>query len=186
MGERAMTPAEKMRAYRARKAAKEFGNQPPVTKSGKAAQIDPATFANAIAPLAARIRELEASNAELAAELDRERGRAKMFEEGLKNAQRQMRAGSTPKAAKPPLPPDEARDRRIKALTTQVRNLRQEIGHLIGAPKFTTIRMSAPLVREMRSALHPDRAAGDAKRQRRLEQLSQEFNSFTFVDEAKI
>jgi len=45
IGERAMTAAEKMRRYRARK----FGNRPPVTKS-----------AATVAKLAARIRELEA------------------------------------------------------------------------------------------------------------------------------
>jgi|SRR6516225_3265543 hypothetical protein len=100
-----MTPAEKMRRYRARK----FGNKPPVTKSHAA-----------VAPLEARIRELEA-------ELVHERTRTKMLESGLQNLRRQQRVERPPKAAKPPLPPDEARDQRIKALTTQVRNLKTEL-----------------------------------------------------------
>jgi hypothetical protein len=45
LGERAMTPAEKMRRYRARK----FGNRPPITK---------AALAGVAEMLAARIREL--------------------------------------------------------------------------------------------------------------------------------
>jgi hypothetical protein len=35
--------------------------------------------------------------------------------------------GNKPKAAKPPLPPDEARDRRIKALATENRNLKAKL-----------------------------------------------------------
>jgi hypothetical protein len=68
--------------------------------------------------------------AELEAELARERNRSKMLEEGLKVAQRQVRATSQPKPAKPPLPPDEARERRIKALTTEVRNLKGAMHNL--------------------------------------------------------
>src|ERR1700745_2246520 len=69
------------------------------------------------AKLEAELAALKTENARLEAELKRERSRASMFEVGLKRAQQQAR----PKAAKAPLPPDEARERRIKALTTQVR-----------------------------------------------------------------
>jgi hypothetical protein len=151
IGERAMTAAEKMRRYRARK----FGNKPPVTKS-TATQIDPAAtrqrIDSAIAPLEARVRELEA-------ELARERGRAKMLEEGLKLAQRQARAASPPKAAKPPLPPDEARDRRIKALTTENQNLKAKLRYM--ADRYndglaTAGGMSFKTQSAIAKVLHPD------------------------------
>src|SRR5262249_6309501 len=107
IGERAMTAAEKQRRYRERK----FGNRPPVTKPSAAAAAN----------LEARIRQLEAG-------LVHERTRIKMLEAGLQAARRAERQRvESPKASKPLLPPDEARDRRIKALTTQVRNLRTEL-----------------------------------------------------------
>ena len=66
------------------------------------------------AKLKAEVARLTDELAGLKDELKSERGRAKMLEEGLKVAQRQMRTASQPKVAKPSLPPDEARDRRIK------------------------------------------------------------------------
>jgi hypothetical protein len=40
------------------------------------------------------------------------------------------RRAAKPKAEKPPLPPDEERERKIKGLTTANRNLRQKIRHM--------------------------------------------------------
>jgi hypothetical protein len=40
------------------------------------------------------------------------------------------RRAAKPKAEKPPLPQDEARDRRIKALTTEVRDLKAQLRHM--------------------------------------------------------
>jgi hypothetical protein len=166
IGKRAMSGAERIRRWR-----EKHPKKPTPEKGGIAAAL-----------LRARVHELEG-------ELELERQRRKEAEDRLLTQTMDFRAELArrqSRAARPPLPPDEARDRRIRALTTQVRNLRQHIARLINSPRFKTIRMSAQLVREMRSALHPDRAAGDPKRRRRLEQLSQEFNSFTFVHEEKI
>jgi hypothetical protein len=52
-------------------------------------------------------------------------------------AQAQQRAAK-PKAEKPPLPPDEAAARRIKALNTRVRNLEHVLASRIGWMDFQT------------------------------------------------
>jgi cell division septum initiation protein DivIVA len=67
--------------------------------------------------------------------------------------------GAKPKAEKAPLPPDEVRERRIKALTTQVRNLKQlvsmheqhyaeAVAKVGGLPRSTKIAVD--------KVLHPD------------------------------
>jgi hypothetical protein len=69
----------------------------------------------------ARIRELEA-------ELARERTRIEILQDGLLQvARRQQAASKPPKAANRPLPPDEVRDRQIKALRTEVRSLKGKL-----------------------------------------------------------
>jgi hypothetical protein len=65
--------------------------------------------------------------AQVKAELERERTRAKIIEAALRNHERQQRASTPPKPAKPPLPPDEVRERQIKSLKTRVRNLVWEL-----------------------------------------------------------
>jgi len=107
---------EYMRRRRAEQRAKAKPQPTPLREA--ASQIDPA----AVTKLEARIRELET-------ELARER-KQREDAEGEMLGQRfapKPRAASPPKAAKPPLPPDEVRDRRIKALETANRNLRQRI-----------------------------------------------------------
>jgi hypothetical protein len=117
------------------------------------------------AALEAKIRELEAELArerqrhensdarvrKLEAELARERTRCKMLEEGLVAAPRPRE--SKPKVEKPPLPPDEQRERIIKGLRTQVRNLRAERDYIIstriGVMTFKTQNAIAKV-------LHPD------------------------------
>ena len=62
-------------------------------------------------------------------------------------------------AKKPPLPPDEARDRQIKALKTRVQNLEQELALWYRtANKRPKIIMTKQLYRHIRACLHPDRA----------------------------
>lgn len=107
----------------------------------KAAIADGVTNAKAEAKLAA----LKAENARLKAELERER--------------------SKPKAAKPPLPPDEERDRQIKSLKTRVRNLRIELyaerewhkGKADGSMSFQTMSAIAKI-------LHPDHLPTEEQR----------------------
>jgi hypothetical protein len=146
IGERAMTPAEKQRRYRARK----FGNKPPTPAVAAEAHIRELEehIRKMTASFDAYSREMSARFSKLAdeteqraledtariraleAQLVRERTRIKMLEGGLQAARRAERQRvESPKASKPPLPPDEARDRRIKALTTQNRNLRAELRH---------------------------------------------------------
>jgi len=75
----------------------------------------------------AELTRLKDENTRLKDELKIERNRAKMLEDGFQNLRRQQRAERPPKATKPPLPPDEARERRIKALTTESRNLKAKL-----------------------------------------------------------
>src|SRR5258707_9255168 len=65
-----------------------------------------------------------ALEAELRALRDERAAQAQAFRDGWK------RRAAKPKAEKPPLPPDEARDRRIKALTTETRNLRAQVRYM--------------------------------------------------------
>jgi predicted RNase H-like nuclease (RuvC/YqgF family) len=106
----------------------------------------------------AELAALKTENARLEAELKRERSRAGMFEAGLKLAQRQAR----PKAAKAPLPPDEARERTIKALRTQVRNLKAELRYAymtkVGVMNFATMNVIS-------KALHPDHKPSATERE---------------------
>jgi hypothetical protein len=77
------------------------------------------------------------------------------------------RRPAKPKAEKPPLPPDEERDRRIKALTTENRNLRGKVRHLeqhfedgiahAGGMNFATQSAIA-------KCLHPDHTPSEEQR----------------------
>jgi len=111
----------------------------------RAPQVKPAA-----AELVAEVARFKDEIARLKAELASERGHCKMLEERLK------RAG----AAKPPLPPDEARERKIKALTTQVQNLRAVIQAIV-------LRASIPraTLNAIAKALHPDRKLSEAERE---------------------
>jgi predicted RNase H-like nuclease (RuvC/YqgF family) len=103
-----------------RKAGHERGRaHAPAPRNG--AQIAPVSNGEA------KLARLKDENARLKAELASERGHRKMLEEGLRVLRRQQRGESQSKTAKPPLPPDEARDRRIKALTTENRNLKAKL-----------------------------------------------------------
>jgi hypothetical protein len=102
IGKIAMTATERSHRFRAKQRVGK-----PATKSATKPE------AADTGPLRARIRELEA-------ELSLERTRSKILKASLRDAQR---VENKPKAEKPALPPDEQRDRRIKALTTANLNL---------------------------------------------------------------
>jgi hypothetical protein len=159
-----MTAAEKQRRYRERKAAKEFGNRDTVTKPPPA---NAAPDRDQDIALKARIAELEQERDHYKQKLKSERTRTKLLEEGLRIARRQQRVESKPpKAAKPPLPPDEVRDRKIKAQQTTIQNLRGELRimerHYAEMEKRGI--MSPDAVRAIAKALHPDHAPSEAER----------------------
>ena len=65
------------------------------------------------------------------------------------------RAAGKPTTDKPPLPPDEARDRRIKALSTQVQNLRARIAWYTEQAAKRGI-MTFTAMAAISKALHPE------------------------------
>jgi hypothetical protein len=95
--------AERTRRYRER-----FRHDEPVTKP-KADNAAVDALQKEVTALKARILDLEDANAALRGALAHER--------------KQHAAAAKPKAEKPPLPPDEARERIIKGHRTRVRNL---------------------------------------------------------------
>jgi hypothetical protein len=100
----------------------------------------------------ARIAELEKAGA-AAADGETE-GRAT----GARRFAPQQRA-SRPKVEKPPLPPDEQRDREIKGLRTRVRNLTQELRAFTQYHKDEMARtggMPRPTRIALDKVLHPD------------------------------
>ena len=66
----------------------------------------------------------------------------------------------------------------IKGYQTRVRNLNR---HIRAAEKGKGIIMSKPLFRQIQRYLHPDTAMSDPKEFKRLNELSQEFNSFKIL-----
>jgi len=130
--------------------------------------------------LEARIRELEA---ELARERAEKKGRPLPERLVRKKRKKLERMAPAPAQAE-----EESIDtlraeleqaqRTIKSNNTRIKNFNQRLRALASKK---SIAMSKALVREMRAALHPDRAVDDPRRRKRLEELSQEFNSYTFV-----
>src|SRR5262249_2211051 len=109
------------------------------------------------AKIEAELAGLKAENARLRSELASERSRA----------------ANPPKAAKPPLPPDEARERRIKALTTQVQNLRAVIQAIVGRASMPRATLNA-----IAKALHPDRKLSESERETERETALKLFTSW--------
>jgi hypothetical protein len=142
IGEAAMTSTERSRRYRLRQRATKPATKPDATKCNEMPrnEIPPDTTKSDATKCnetrnesatkfdsgdsAIRIRQLEARIRELETALNIERGRCKVQQEGLENLKRELRAGRAPKPVKPPLPPDEIRDRKIKAQATQIQNLK--------------------------------------------------------------
>jgi hypothetical protein len=176
IGKQAMSGAERTRRYR-----EKFRHSQPVTKQPQAAD----------GALAARVRELEAeierlkgaqakaarldklkprldelelvAIRELKAELARERARRKALAKSLEWWKQQRSPAATPKAEKPPLPPDEARDRQIKSLKTANQNLRQRLAwsERLAQERGT---MSFKAMAAISKALHEDHEPTEAER----------------------
>ena len=66
----------------------------------------------------------------------------------------------------------------LKGYQTRVRNLN---AHNRAVASGKGIRMSKPLFRQIQKYLHPDKAMSDPKEFKRLNELSQEFNSFKIL-----
>jgi hypothetical protein len=112
-----------------------------------------AASGDAVKPLKARIRDLESECAALKAELAEER-HAKLAQAQAFRAESQRRAAK-PKAEKAPLPPDEQREREIKALRTRIRNLLAEHRHM-QALWLSRGLMPERTRRLLAKCLHPD------------------------------
>src|SRR5262249_38298795 len=96
------------------------------------------------AKIEAELAGLRAENARLKSELASERSRT----------------ASPPKAAKLPLPPDEARERAIKGLRTQVQNLKAALTAVVGRASMPRATLNA-----IAKALHPDRKLSESERE---------------------
>jgi hypothetical protein len=107
IGKVAMTGAERTRLYRLKHATAKPAPKPTT-----------AALERELAAAKARIAELEKANAVAAAEIATLKAECWVLRE---------RKPAKPKAEKPPLPPDEQRDRQIKGLTTANRNLRMKL-----------------------------------------------------------
>lgn len=113
-----------------------------------------------LAAAKARIAELEA---ELKAEIQANWLSRRRFTP-------QQRAAK-PKAEKPPLPPDEERERIIKGLRTRVRNLTAELHHVRewnSSRKDNKGSMNFNTMSAIAKALHPDREPSAAERDEAL------------------
>jgi len=91
-----------------------------------------------------------ALEAELRALRDERAAQAQAFRDGWK------RRAAKPKAEKPPLPPDEARGRRIKALTTETRNLRAQVRYMREHSRDGAGNMNFATQGAIAKCLHPD------------------------------
>jgi hypothetical protein len=141
IGKTAMTDAERMRRYRLKHGADKPGTK-PVTKPAGA---DTNALVQELAQAKVRIAELEReltsereqreaaeTNAAKAAPRDNKDALIAELEEEIQGLRLHIRFGpkrraAEPKAAKPPLPPDEQREKIIKGLRTRVRNLVSEL-----------------------------------------------------------
>jgi hypothetical protein len=181
IGERAMTEAERKRRLRALAKARTAEQAAALrqAKPEKPAEVDADLIAAAIkAEVAAgdahqelaqanrKLAQAKAHIAELEAELARRAGEKprpplpKTAAELLAQRGRKAeRAAAKPKAEKPPLPPDEERERIIKGLKTRVRNLSKEL-RLFRQYHDEAMTKQGLMSRETRIAvdkvLHPD------------------------------
>jgi hypothetical protein len=144
LGKIAMTSTERSRRHR----LKHRPEQPTSRPSNDA------TLAH-IAELEREVARLAAENAALKAELH----------DTIMASSRFAPKQRKPKTERPPLPPDEERDRIIKGLKTRVQNLRLELhytrewhkGKADGSMSFQTMSAIA-------KTLHPDRTPSEAER----------------------
>jgi hypothetical protein len=143
-----MTGAERQRRYwLKRRAAK------PAPKPGGAAAVE----------IEALQKELAAAKAEIAG-----------LKDDLLHARLALRFGpkrrepAKPKTERPPLPPDEERERQIKSLKTRVRNLTSEL-HFMREHGDSMIAqrggMNFRTMSAIANALHPDHKPSDTERE---------------------
>jgi hypothetical protein len=115
IGKTAMTGAERTRRYRAR-----FRDSKPVTKP---AGPDHDALVQELAQTKAALAQAKARISDMGMEVA---AQAQAFRDEVKR----RAAKAKPKAEKPPLPPDEERDRKIKAQATEIRNLKARVRHM--------------------------------------------------------
>jgi hypothetical protein len=153
IGKVAMTGAERTRLYRLK-----HGTTKSVPKPSADNAAEIAALRKELAQAKARIAELEKAGAVAADEVARlkdELYTARMESVGARFAPRPR--ATKPKAEKPPLPPDEVRDRQIKALKTRLRNVTSELHasrewHARKTPGAMPFRTRGALMK----CLHPD------------------------------
>jgi hypothetical protein len=142
-----------MREYMRKRRAAEATNKPKGEPQQQHKQQD--------AHATARVRELEATLqardkqiAALKAEL------VDTVEQARASRDERKRPAAKPKAERPPLPPDEARDKKIKALTTENRNLKKKMIDLsiwYTEALATTGGMNFATQSAIAKCLHPDK-----------------------------
>jgi hypothetical protein len=154
IGKVAMTGAERVRRYRLK-----HGADKPVTKPvTKPAREDATRWQ-------AEVAALKAENERLRKELTE--SREDMLAQTVQFRDELKRRAAKPKAEKPPLSPDEARDRRIKALAAEVRNLKGQLRgeRLLHSEALLRVGgMSFATMSAIAKALHPDRESTAAER----------------------
>jgi hypothetical protein len=161
IGKTAMTGAERTRLYRLKRGAAKPVTK-PVTKTGGTGA---AALQKELAGAKARIEELEKAGAVAAAKIAALK--AELHETLGNRFVPGEHEPARPKADKSPLPPDEVRERRIKALTTQVRNLKQllSVHEQHYAEAVTAAGGMLPETRRaIDKVLHPDSRATEADR----------------------
>jgi hypothetical protein len=156
IGQQAMTDAERMRRYRANRRAAEPAAEPEPDRRD------------------AEITELRKRLADVEAHRDR------LFAERLSIRFGPKPRAAKPKVEKPPLPPDEVRDKKIEALQTQVRNLRGNLRAVSDALDEARQNQHLPddLRRRLLSFVHPERFPGDPEMQRLATTLAQDLNQY--------
>jgi hypothetical protein len=165
IGKVAMTGAERVRRYRHKHGTDKLVTKPapPVTKptgpDHDALVQELAQAKQELAAAKARIVELEKAGAVAAAEIAALKAELHDVVVGARFAPKR-REPAKPKVEKPPLPPDEARDRQIKGLKTANKNMRAELHHLREWCRTTGIPerggMSFNIHGRIFKPLHPD------------------------------
>jgi hypothetical protein len=163
LGERAMTSTERSHRHRAKLRA----SKPATKYATKSPEADATRLPAEIAALKAERDQLRAQQAKLEKELAEARARIEQMRQerlAFRFGGGSKRQEAKPKAEKPPLPPDEARDGEIKRLRTRVRKLTAEMRHIgewhwqemarVGGMTFATMSAIAkPLMPDHRKHL---------------------------------
>jgi hypothetical protein len=165
IGKRAMSGAERQRRYLDRLLGGKTDKDGNVTLKARIAELERELASER------KRREAAEANAAKAAPRDNKDDRIAELEAEIRGLKLHIRFGpkrraAEPKAEKPPLPPDEERDRQIKGLKTRVRNLTSELHHVrewtkSGADSGMTFATMSAIVK----ALDSDRKLSEAERE---------------------